>query len=133
MSHRVVAEGLQFPEGPAFDREGNLYVVEIAAGQISKIAPNGEMSIVAKPGGGPNGSNFGPDGALYLGDWGENGWAPHNQGRILKLDDPTAVNDPLAESRVFLGVVVEVHPRRVLIEARRHLVFGVLDRHSLWV
>ena len=37
MKHRVIAEGLQFPEGPAFDREGNLYVVEIAGGQLELL------------------------------------------------------------------------------------------------
>jgi gluconolactonase len=66
MTNRVVAEGLKFPEGPAFDRDGNLYVVEIAGGQISRIAPEGRVSVFAKPGGGPNGANFGPDGDLYV-------------------------------------------------------------------
>ena len=63
---RVVAEGLRFPEGPAFDEHGNLFVVEIAGGQVSKIAADGAVSVFAKTGGGPNGSNFGPDGNLYV-------------------------------------------------------------------
>jgi len=62
----VLAEGLQFPEGPAFDRQGNLYVVEIRGGQIARITPEGERSVFAKTGGGPNGANFGPDGNLYV-------------------------------------------------------------------
>lgn len=33
------------------------------------------------------GIDFGPDGALYLGDW-IDGWIPANNGRIWKLDDP---------------------------------------------
>ena len=41
------------------------------------------------------GINFGPDGALYLADWGNNAWAPHEKGRMLRLDDPAAANDPL--------------------------------------
>ena len=44
---RVVAEGLQFPEGPAFDREGNLYVVEIRGGRTSRIRPNGAVERLA--------------------------------------------------------------------------------------
>ena len=41
------------------------------------------------------GINFGPDGALYAADWGENEWVPHENGRILKLDVPTADRHPL--------------------------------------
>ena len=66
MARKVVAEGLRFPEGPAFDGEGNLFVVEIAGGQVSRIAPDGTVTVFARTGGGPNGSNFGPDGNLYV-------------------------------------------------------------------
>lgn len=66
MANAVIAEGLRFPEGPAFDRDGNLYVVEIQGGQVSKIAPDGTVSVFARTGGGPNGSAFGPDGNLYV-------------------------------------------------------------------
>lgn len=43
------------------------------------------------------GINFGPDGALYAADWGENKWVPHENGRILKLDVPAADRHPLRE------------------------------------
>ncbi len=66
MANTAIAENLKFPEGPAFDRDGNLYVVEIQGGQISKIAPDGSVSVFAKTGGGPNGANFGLDGQLYV-------------------------------------------------------------------
>ena len=36
---------------------------------------------------------FGPDGALYGADWGNNEWVPHMNGGILKLDDKDAVKD----------------------------------------
>ncbi|MFT6319404.1 MAG: putative membrane-bound dehydrogenase-like protein [Granulosicoccus sp.] len=36
----------------------------------------------------PTGLDFGPDGALYFGDW-INGWSTKNEGRIWKLDMPT--------------------------------------------
>ncbi len=36
---------------------------------------------------------FGPDGALYGADWGNNEWVPHMNGGILKLDDKEAIKD----------------------------------------
>lgn len=47
---------------------------------------------------------FGPDGALYGADWGNNEWAPHENGRVLKLDDGEATHDSQRESvRKFIG------------------------------
>lgn len=40
----------------------------------------------------PTGIRFGPDGALYIGDW-INGWATKNYGRIWKLDVTEETND----------------------------------------
>ena len=42
----VFAEGFSFPEGPAFDREGNLYVVNFKnIGDIARITPDGVASV----------------------------------------------------------------------------------------
>ncbi|MDB6140232.1 MAG: hypothetical protein JWO94_3304, partial [Verrucomicrobiaceae bacterium] len=41
---------------------------------------------------------FGPDGALYGADWGNNEWLPHENGRVLKLDDGEATHDSQRES-----------------------------------
>jgi gluconolactonase len=63
---RVVATGLRFPEGPVALADGAVLVVEIAAGVITRVEPDGTTSTVAEPGGGPNGLAVGADGALYL-------------------------------------------------------------------
>ena len=63
---RVVATGLQFPEGPVAMADGSVILVEIAAGRISRVQPDGSTSVVAETGGGPNGAAIGPDGALYV-------------------------------------------------------------------
>jgi len=81
---RVIATDLEFPEGPAFDRSGNLYVVELGGGRISRIRPEGDVEVFARPGGGPNGSQFGPDGLLYVCNCG--GFAGEEPGRVERID-----------------------------------------------
>src|SRR5512143_2187947 len=44
-----------FIEGPSFDAEGNLYIVDIPFGRIFKIAPDGRWSLVIEYDGWPNG------------------------------------------------------------------------------
>ncbi len=63
---RIVAEGLRFPEGPVMLADGSVAVVEIARGTVSRVAQDGTVSVIAEPGGGPNGLALGPDGALYV-------------------------------------------------------------------
>ncbi|MDP3173063.1 MAG: SMP-30/gluconolactonase/LRE family protein [Phenylobacterium sp.] len=58
-----------FLEGPSFDREGNLYVVDIAFGRIFRITPGGEWSLVAEYDGWPNGLKVHPDGRLFVADY----------------------------------------------------------------
>lgn len=66
MAITEVATGLKFPEGPVVMDDGSVILVEIAAGAITRVLPNGRKQTIAKPGGGPNGAAIGPDGALYV-------------------------------------------------------------------
>jgi gluconolactonase len=61
----VVAEGLQFPEGPVVCEDGSAFVAEVAAGRVSRVTPEGKVHVVAETGGSPNGLAVGPDQALY--------------------------------------------------------------------
>ena len=69
-----IASGLAFPEGPVMLPDGAMLVVEIAKGCVTRIDPGGRKTIVAKPGGGPNGAAFGPDGHLYICNSGGFAW-----------------------------------------------------------
>lgn len=66
MKLEVVAEGLQFPEGPIAMADGSVLVVEIKRGTLSRVSPSGKIDVVAQLGGGPNGAALGPDGAVYI-------------------------------------------------------------------
>jgi gluconolactonase len=66
MDFRVIADGLGFPEGPVEMPGGDILVVEIQRGQLTRITPDGRKSVFAVTGGGPNGAALGPDGAVYV-------------------------------------------------------------------
>lgn len=84
--YEVVAEGLQFPEGPVVMADGSVILVEIPAGRVTRCW-NGRSEAIATPGGGPNGAAIGPDGALYICNSGGFGHhAPPQPGRIERID-----------------------------------------------
>jgi gluconolactonase len=62
----TLATGLQFPEGPVALADGSVLLVEIARGTLTRVDPDGDVGVIADPGGGPNGAAVGPDGAVYL-------------------------------------------------------------------
>ena len=67
------------------------------------------------------GINFGADGALYLADWGNNGWAPHEKGRIMKLDAPGAADHPVRkQTRKLLGEGFVKHTVPKLVDLLAH-------------
>jgi gluconolactonase len=85
---RVLATGLRFPEGPVWMADGSVIVVEIEGQTITRIAKDGARSIVAEPGGGPNGLAIGPDGALYCCNNGGFTW--HQEGGYRRPTGPAA-------------------------------------------
>ena len=102
---RLISDELRFPEGPVAMADGSVIVVEIRRGTLSRVAPDGTVTVVGECGGGPNGAAVGPDGAMYVCNNGGFEWhegsgmvAPGNQpadyigGRIQRvtLDGPGA-------------------------------------------
>jgi gluconolactonase len=106
-----IASGLAFPEGPVMLPDGGLIVVEIARACVTRIGRDGRRTVIATPGGGPNGAAFGPGGHLYVCNNGGFAWktvegrlVPDGQGsdytggRIERIDIETGKVDVLYAS-----------------------------------
>ena len=68
-----VTSGLGFPEGPVALPNGDILLVEIQTGRLTKVQADGRKSIITELEGGPNGAAIGPDGRCYICN---NGWMP---------------------------------------------------------
>lgn len=79
-----------FIEGPCFDPDGNLYIVDIPHGRIFRITPALEWHVVAEYDGEPNGLAWRPDGRILIADY-KNG--------ILSLDPVEGVVSPVIARR----------------------------------
>lgn len=62
------ADAPAFLEGPSFDREGNLWVVDIPWGRLFKITPDARVSCELEYDGEPNGLKFHRDGRAFIAD-----------------------------------------------------------------
>jgi gluconolactonase len=91
---QIVAEGLQYPDGPIIMPDGSLLIAETARGTITRVW-NGKQEIVADLGGGPTGAAMGRDGALYVCNNAGSEWTELH-GRII----PVGVSGDYAGGRV---------------------------------
>lgn len=57
-----------FLEGPAFDRDGRLYCVDVANGRVLGRSANSELEVVVEYDGAPNGLAIHRDGRLFIAD-----------------------------------------------------------------
>ena len=88
MDIQLVAEGLRFPEGPIAMNDGSVILTEIAAQRLTRIAPDGQKTVVAETGGGPNGAAIGPDGKIYVTNNGASFTWIENQGLLIPGPTP---------------------------------------------
>lgn len=91
-------------EGPAFDRDGTLWCVDIPYGRVFKVSPQGEFSLFAEYDGEPNGLAIHRDGRIFIADYAQG---------ILVLDP---------ESRQISPFVTRVRLER--LKAVNDLVFA---------
>ena len=107
------AEGLTTVLGAAFDAQGQLYVLETStdnpeappffhpdSGRVVRLADGGEWEVVATGLSFPTGMTFGPDGMLYVSNFGF-GYPP-GAGQIVRVD----VSVPLPASPSQMGTPV---------------------------
>lgn len=88
IDYREIASGLQLPEGPVALADGSVLVVEILAGCLTRIHPDGTKRRVAEVGGGPNGAAIGPDGCCYLCNNGGSAWIERDGLRVPIAEAP---------------------------------------------
>lgn len=69
-----------FLEGPSFDRDGNLWFVDIPFGRIFRADPQGNISQITEYDGQPNGLKIHADGRIFIADF---------QNGIMVLDPAT--------------------------------------------
>jgi gluconolactonase len=85
---REIATGLKFPEGPIALPDGDVLLVEIARGTLSRVKPDGRIEVVAHTGGGPNGAAMGPDGKVWICNNGGFEWIDMGGGRLRPAHQP---------------------------------------------
>lgn len=78
-----------FLEGPSFDRDGNLWVVDIPFGRVFRIAPDGSWDEIVRYEGWPNGLKIHRDGRTFIADY---------RRGIVMLDPATGRIEPVLET-----------------------------------
>jgi gluconolactonase len=79
-----------FIEGPSFDADGNLYIVDIPFGRVFRISPDRKWSLVVEYDGWPNGLKIGRDGRILVADY---------RRGIMELDAHVGRMKPILTSR----------------------------------
>lgn len=106
-------------EGPSFDRNGNLYLVDIAFGLIFRVSPSGEVAQLIEYDGEPNGLKIHRDGRIFVAD--------HKNGILLLDPDAGTVAPYIRRARTegFKG------PNDLFFSAHGDLYFT--DQGQTWL
>ena len=88
-ANRQGAELDSFLEGPALDRQGNLWCVDIPFGRIFRIDPQGGWELAAQYDGWPNGLKIHREGWIAIADY---------RKGLLRMDPRSGQMEPLLET-----------------------------------
>lgn len=91
---QIVSQGHQFTEGPAVDRDGNVFFVDVSSNQIFKVTDvtgdKPSVRVFATDTAGASGLMFGPDGKLYA--------CQYNGKKIVRYDASGAMEVIVSDS-----------------------------------
>jgi gluconolactonase len=79
-----------FLEGPSFDADGNLYLVDIPFGRVFRVSAAGAWTLVAEYEGWPNGLKIHRDGRILIADY---------MHGLMELDPRAGTVRPVLTSR----------------------------------
>lgn len=114
---KVVSEGHQFTEGPAADRDGNLYFVDVPASKIFKLdVTSGKVSTFVEDSGKASGLAFGGDGLLY---------AAQNGARAIVKYDAAGKPTNVAEDIDVNDLVVTRQNEIYVTDPKNHRVWFI--------
>src|SRR5215831_7986445 len=129
--------GLTTVLGLAFDQNDRLYVLEsmtepgfpgpaqVGSGRIVRVDPNGTQTEIVRGLSFPTAMTFGPDGALYVSNFGFA--APPGAGQIVRIDPPLKKNALFAEDTNGTSQVNSVQPAAPQTETILQ-VFGLVGQ-----
>jgi gluconolactonase len=130
----MLTDGLKFPEAPVTMDDGSLLFVQIEAKQISRLTPDGKVTLVKQLEGGPNGLAIGPDKALYIAnDGGRFGFAQRNGYNYPGAAPPEHVGGSIQRLDLKTG---EVRTLYETCDGKRLVAPDdlVMDRHGgMWI
>lgn len=110
----LLGEGFKFTEGPAVDKDGNVFFTDIPNNRIHKIDLNGKITVWKEDSGGANGMMFGPDGRLYV--------CQNGRKRIVAYT-PDGKESVLAEN---------VDSNDIAVTERNEVYFTDPPNHRIW-
>ena len=110
----MVSQGHNFTEGPAVDRDGNVFFTDIPNNRIHKIDGSGKVTVFKEDSGGANGLMFGPDGRLY---------ACQNGRKRIVAYAPDGTEAAIAEG---------VNSNDIVVNQRGEIYFSDPEHKQVW-
>jgi sugar lactone lactonase YvrE/enterochelin esterase-like enzyme len=115
----LVSQGHRFTEGPAVDKDGNVFFTDIPNNRIHRIGLDGKVSVFREDTGGANGLMFGPDGRLYACQDGRGRIVAYSMdGRETVIADGINSNDLAITARGEIYFTDPPHKRVWFVDAK---------------